>query len=375
MRGKLGGVLAFILLCTGILYARYTFQIYKEEVFLGEELIENKEEVKNLIRDEIEKRDELQTNVVLENVQEPVFGNVVVQDEVEEPEERMQDRYYYDQLNSYAKIIYARLTNEYENMKTGTAKIDFGKEFNSVMQTEQGKKEIEDSFQAALNALFYDRPEYFFLESTKMFFYTETTTRGTKTTYETYIAPAENENYLKDIFENEIDVNVAIRRMENITKDIVLEAGASKYDIIKNAHDWIVMNTQYDETLSEPNIRDIYGVFENGVAVCAGYANAFKYILDRAGISCIYVPGDATNEKGTESHAWNYVKINDKWYFVDCTWDDPIITGATYLDNKIRTEYFLKGRNTVENSHVPNNNSYGEISFEWPELYELDYKK
>ena len=67
--------------------------------------------------------------------------------------------------------------------------VDFGKEFNSVMQTEQGKKEIEDSFQAALNALFYDRPEYFFLESTKMFFYTETTTRGTKTTYETYIAP------------------------------------------------------------------------------------------------------------------------------------------------------------------------------------------
>ena len=61
MRGKLGGVLAFILLCTGILYARYTFQIYKEEVFLGGELIENKEEVKNLIRDEIEKRDELQT--------------------------------------------------------------------------------------------------------------------------------------------------------------------------------------------------------------------------------------------------------------------------------------------------------------------------
>ena len=122
MRGKLGGVLAFILLCTGILYARYTFQIYKEEVFLGEELIENKEEVKNLIRDEIEKRDELQTNVVLENVQELVFGNVVVQDEVEEPEERMQDRYYYDQLNSYAKIIYARMTNEYENMNSGISR-------------------------------------------------------------------------------------------------------------------------------------------------------------------------------------------------------------------------------------------------------------
>lgn len=45
-------------------------------------------------------------------------------------------------------------------------------------------------------------------------------------------------------------------------------------------------------------------------------------------IPCIIVIGKATNTKGqTENHAWNYVQINEKWYAVDCTWDDPVIVG------------------------------------------------
>lgn len=375
-------ILVFIIVCLlcfityTVMNEDYIYNLAIENINIINENYEvkNEEYIGNIERPEIEKRDELQTNVVLENVQPPMFSNTI-EENTETEEDEMEDCFYYEQLNNYGKIIYAKLTNEYENLKTGTAKIDFGKQFNSAMQTEEGRCEIEESFQAALNAIFYDRPEFFFLESTKMYFYTESTTRGTKTTYSTYIAPAENATYLKDEFESESDVNRAIRKIENITKDIILDAGNNKYEIIKSAHDWIIENTEYDSTISLANIRDIYGVFENGVAVCAGYANAFKYILDRAGITCIYVPGDATNEEGTEAHAWNYVKLDNRWYFVDCTWDDPIIRGATYRDTKIRTDYFLKGRKTVANSHIPRNKAYGSIVFEWPELYELDYKK
>jgi len=41
------------------------------------------------------------------------------------------------------------------------------------------------------------------------------------------------------------------------------------------------------------------------------------------------------------AHAWNLVKIDDKWYNIDLTWDDPITnTGEQVL----RYNYFLKNQ-------------------------------
>ena len=45
--------------------------------------------------------------------------------------------------------------------------------------------------------------------------------------------------------------------------------------------------------------------------------------------------GTATNSSGqTENHAWNCIKINDVWYEVDPTWDDPIIIGGNGRTNR-----------------------------------------
>lgn len=327
---------------------------------------------------EVEKRDDLNTNSDLTNAQMPIFSENVVEEEVVEKvdyENGMQDRFYYEQLDEYGKIIYARMTNEYENMKTGKAIIDFGTQFNQVSQTEEGRQKVQDAFQAALNALIYDRPEYFFLDTGKLYFYTTTKTRGTKTTYEYYIGPTEAGKYLKDEFPTELSVDRAIKSFEKLTSEIVLYSPESEYEIVKNAHKWIIEHTEYDETVSLPNIRDIYGVFENGVAVCAGYANAFKYILDRAGIPCLYVPGEGVNDGEVESHAWNYVKLDGNWYFVDCTWDDPIIIGTGYVAEKVYYTYFLKGQRTINDTHIVKIKEHGDIKFTVPALSELDYKK
>ncbi len=41
--------------------------------------------------------------------------------------------------------------------------------------------------------------------------------------------------------------------------------------------------------------------------------------MDMAGVECITVTGAAFRNR--ESHAWNMVKLNGKWYCADPTWD------------------------------------------------------
>ena len=60
-----------------------------------------------------------------------------------------------------------------------------------------------------------------------------------------------------------------------------------------------------------------YGVFVEEIAVCQGYALAYKLLCDRVGIECYMVTSDSMN------HAWNIVWLDGSWYHVDATWDDP----------------------------------------------------
>ena len=107
--------------------------------------------------------------------------------------------------------------------------------------------------------------------------------------------------------------------LENRTNDT--------YKNIKMVHDYLIETIQYDTTISKSNIYNIYGAMINKECVCEGYARSFKYLMDELKIPCVLVIGKATNSENiTENHAWNYVQLDNNWYAVDCTWDDPIST-------------------------------------------------
>ena len=61
-----------------------------------------------------------------------------------------------------------------------------------------------------------------------------------------------------------------------------------------------------------------------GKAVCEGYAEAFQYLLQKAGIQSFIITGSSVNPGTGESegHAWNAVRIDGRYYHVDLTWDD-----------------------------------------------------
>lgn len=88
-------------------------------------------------------------------------------------------------------------------------------------------------------------------------------------------------------------------------------------------HDYLVANCTYSENVSQSAESDIYrayGALVNHDAVCNGYAEAMKLLLDCAGVRSEFVAGTA----GGVDHAWNLVELDGKWYHLDTTWDDPV---------------------------------------------------
>lgn len=318
------------------------------------------------------------------NVQAPTFDNV--DNEKEENNiagdtsnfeasnsVEIENKYYYNQLDVYAKAIYDDLYSHKEDLKTGLYTLDFDIAFNALLHEDSGAETLEKDFQLAVNALVFDKPEIFYLDITKMYLLTEITTFGPKKTYRVSIGPSNNVPYLSSSFPNIETIRNAEFQIENLVQS--LRFSNDKYYQIREIHDFIVENTEYDETVSKSNIYNIYGTLINKEAVCEGYAKTFKYILDKLDIPCIIACGIGQNSKGqTESHAWNYVKLNDVWYAVDVTWDDPVIIGNGSVTNEMRYHYFLRGSNSFFKDHTEDGNLIGNFRFTYPNLSIEDYK-
>lgn len=99
------------------------------------------------------------------------------------------------------------------------------------------------------------------------------------------------------------------------------------YDIIKAIHDFILSKTEYDYVAAR-NINSKYNFYDyaftawgalvKGKSVCQGYALAFYRIAKELGYNARFVYSDP--KEGC--HAWNIVELNNKYYYVDTTWDD-----------------------------------------------------
>ena len=77
-----------------------------------------------------------------------------------------------------------------------------------------------------------------------------------------------------------------------------------------------------DVDKSKITSRNLIGGLLYGKSVCSGYADIAKHVFDCVGIECRKIGG--TDKKG-EGHAWNQIKIDNKWYNLDLTWDRDLI--------------------------------------------------
>ena len=102
------------------------------------------------------------------------------------------------------------------------------------------------------------------------------------------------------------------------------------YEIVKLFHDYIIRNCTYDEKSANPNT--IYGALVEKEALCQGYAQSFTYLCSLAGIDSLIVLGVAN-----EPHMWNIVKMDNDYYHIDLTWDDP---DRAKSPDSVRYDYF-----------------------------------
>ncbi|MDD3278637.1 MAG: transglutaminase domain-containing protein [Lachnospiraceae bacterium] len=157
--------------------------------------------------------------------------------------------------------------------------------------------------------------------------------------------------------------------VENVVSQIVAQAPSTEdhYEEIKYVYEYIINNTDYQ--LDAPENQNIFSVFNNHASVCAGYAKAMQYLLNRMGIYCICVSG--TTDKG-ELHAWNIVQCGGEYCYVDATWGDPIymesVQGETPVQDTISYDYLCCSQETMQRTHI------ADSTFTLPACTTTDYE-
>ena len=283
------------------------------------------------------------------------------------------NRFYYKQLNDYSKAIYDAVLENYDKLNAGNGIINIDYDFSALIQNKNEEKKLQTYYGEAINALNLDAPNLFYIDLSKLCLRIEKTTSVLGTQNKVYIDTGENSNYFFGDFKTVIQVEEAINSVETIKDSIANSIQGESYSKTKLVHDWIIDSLEYDS--KGINKGTVYGGLIEKKAVCEGYAKTCKYILDSLGVENILVVGTATNSIGnTEDHMWNYVKIDDNWYALDCTWDDPIVEGGGEIGYDIKHRYFLIGSDTISSSHVVKNTISGDgQTFTLPVLNQSSY--
>lgn len=103
-----------------------------------------------------------------------------------------------------------------------------------------------------------------------------------------------------------------------------IDNNMSDYDKIKLFHDYVINTTKYDNNFKLDTDKSTYpthpysayGLLTEHKAICSGYSDTMAIYLNKLGIKNYKI--------SSEQHIWNYVYLDDNWYHLDLTWDDPV---------------------------------------------------
>ena len=129
------------------------------------------------------------------------------------------------------------------------------------------------------------------------------------------------EYYTQPSYWVESDAEEIRTKAKELTQDCTTD-----YDKVREIYEWIIQNIYYDyDALSgkyEPEVDSI-SVLKHKKSVCQGYADLTAALLRSLGIPTMVVSGNAASpiDKSNSNHAWNMVYVNNRWVFLDPTWD------------------------------------------------------
>jgi len=109
----------------------------------------------------------------------------------------------------------------------------------------------------------------------------------------------------------------------------------SDYEKAYFAYNWVLDNTKTDYTMS--NYSTYTGRAGDGT-ICQGYSTLYAAIATELGLDCHIIFGGVNGS--STNHAWNSIKLDGKWYFIDSTWGDT----------ENRNKYFLVTKDLLSSS-------------------------
>lgn len=169
---------------------------------------------------------------------------------------------------------------------------------------------------------------------------------------------------------NRVDISITkkysnedIEKINNKINEIINELNINYYskpkDKIKVFHDYIANTNKYDNDKNDKKSKyhsdSAIGTLFEGYSVCSGYTETMAIFLYKINIENTRIAND--------KHTWNAVKLNNNWYHIDLTWDDPVTSNGSDV---INYDYFLI------NTYELNNKYDKEHTFD-KEIYNFIY--
>ena len=155
------------------------------------------------------------------------------------------------------------------------------------------------------------------------------------------------------------DIKLIEAKVLKIEKEI-WNNNMSLEDKIKEAHNYIINHSKYDKDRSDNNMvkyhsDTAYGTLLEGYSLCGGYTDAMEIFLDDLHLKNFRI--------SSENHVWNAVMIDNKWYHLDLTWDDPITTDGSDI---LEYNFFLITTDELialeDEQHNYDKNIYKEVA-------------
>lgn len=218
------------------------------------------------------------------------------------------DTWCYDRISKEQQRIYKILLSSVNRMADGW--IDLGK-----CNTETYNEDIA----VAYRAFTYDYPELFWVPYE---YVVKNDALGVKVAF----------NLKDEEFKGSYIVPLPIKKekqmeIDEVTSKIVEEIKGKtndKMEMLTLLHDKLCnMVTYYNEPIDQDLLYTVYGALVWGYTVCEGYARSMRYLCKQLDIDCIIVTGTSKNEQ----HMWNMVRLDNEWYHIDLTWNDPGLDG------------------------------------------------
>ncbi len=163
-----------------------------------------------------------------------------------------------------------------------------------------------------------------------------------------------------------IAINFPKKKYKAVTEIVgpLTEKLTTEHEKFRAIFRWITENIEYNKSAASASEAD--KIIRKNKAVCQGFSNLLKEMCNSVNIDCDVIvgytktePKDINKKLKKTDHAWNSVKLYDKWYLVDVTWATSKynVTAKKFV-KEFDEHYFLTPADRFILDHFPQDKKY-----------------